>query len=137
MQKTPGTLFAPCALALGVSASCFAAPKIGVVDPNTIINNYPGIKEIVQSIESERARLGEEFKTQSANMNEQDKAVLLQKLNKQMADFEQKKMNPVRRKINKTILTVANTHGLEDVVNVNAMVAGGKDLTQEVITALK
>ena len=46
-------------------------------------------------------------------------------------------MAPVQRKINKTILDVAKANNIDSVVNMNAMVAGGKDLTDEVIKALK
>ena len=62
---------------------------------------------------------------------------LAEKLSKQLAEFEQKKMAPVQKKINKTILDVAKANNIDSVVNMNAMVAGGKDLTDEVIKALK
>ncbi|WP_293837686.1 OmpH family outer membrane protein [uncultured Phascolarctobacterium sp.] len=135
-MKKLSTLLMSAVMALGISASAFAAP-VGVVNVNAILNNYPGITEIAQSVAQEKARLQDEFNKQSANMSDADKQALAQKLNQQLADFEQKKMTPVQKKINKTILSVAKAHDIDSVVNMNAMVAGGKDLTDEVIKALK
>ena len=135
-MKKLSTLLMSAVMALGISASAFAAP-VGVVNVNVILNNYPGITEIAQSVAQEKARLQDEFNKQSANMSDADKQALAQKLNQQLADFEQKKMTPVQKKINKTILSVAKAHDVDSVVNMNAMVAGGKDLTDEVIKALK
>ena len=135
-MKKLSTLLMSAVMALGISASAFAAP-VGVVNVNVILNNYPGITEIAQSVAQEKARLQDEFNKQSANMSDADKQALAQKLNQQLADFEQKKMTPVQKKINKTILSVAKAHDIDSVVNMNAMVAGGKDLTEEVIKALK
>lgn len=70
-------------------------------------------------------------------MSDADKQALAEKLSKQLAEFEQKKMAPVQKKINKTILDVAKANNIDSVVNMNAMVAGGKDTTDEVIKALK
>ena len=135
-MKELSTLLMSAVIALGISASAFAAP-VGVVNVNAILNNYPGITEIAQSVAQEKARLQDEFNKQSANMSDADKQALAQKLNQQLAEFEQKKMTPVQKKINKTILSVAKAHDIDSVVNMNAMVAGGKDLTDEVIKALK
>ena len=135
-MKKLSTLLMSAVMALGISASAFAAP-VGVVNVNAILNSYPGITEIAQSVAQEKARLQEEFNKQSANMSDADKQALAQKLNQQLAEFEQKKMTPVQKKINKTILSVAKAHDIDSVVNMNAMVAGGKDLTDEVIKALK
>ena len=135
-MKKLSTLLMSAVMALGISASAFAAP-VGVVNVNAILNSYPGITEIAQSVAQEKARLQEEFNKQSANMSDKDKQALAQKLNQQLADFEQKKMTPVQKKINKTILSVAKAHDIDSVVNMNAMVACGKDLTDEVIKALK
>lgn len=135
-MKKLSTLLMSAVMALGISASAFAAP-VGVVNVNAILNNYPGITEIAQSVAQEKARLQDEFNKQSANMSDADKQALAQKLNQQLAEFEQKKMTPVQKKINKTILSVAKAHDIDSVVNMSAMVAGGKDLTDEVIKALK
>ena len=125
-----------CCYGFGYQCQCVCAP-VGVVNVNAVLNSYPGITEIAKSVAQEKTRLQEEFNKQSANMSDAEKQALAEKLSKQLADFEQKKMAPVQRKINKTILDVAKANNIDSVVNMNAMVAGGKDLTDEVIKALK
>ena len=138
MKKRIITFLMTVVMALGISIPSFAANMpVGVVNVNAIIASYPGIKEIAGSVSQEKARLQEEFNKQSANMNDKDKQELAAKLNKQLADFEAKKMGPVQRKIQKTILDVAKANNIDSVVNSNAMVAGGKDITEDVIKALK
>ena len=58
-------------------------------------------------------------------------------LNEELGKFESSKMAPVQKTISKTILKVAKEKGIQSVVNAGAMVAGGKDLTGEVVKELK
>ena len=94
MKKKLMTLLMSAVMALGISASAFAAP-VGVVNVNAVLNSYPGITEIAKSVAQEKTRLQEEFNKQSANMSDAEKQALAEKLSKQLADFEQKKMAPV------------------------------------------
>ena len=49
MKKKLMTLLMSAVMALGISASAFAAP-VGVVNVNAILNSYPGITEIAKSV---------------------------------------------------------------------------------------
>ena len=69
-------------------------------------------------------------------MSEKEKAELVIKANKAFADYEQSKLEPVQKKIKRTIDRVAKTNNILNVVNANMMVSGGKDLTAEVIQVL-
>lgn len=127
-------------MALGFSANAFAAEQsnlIGVVNVQYILQSYPGINDLMQQISKEKVRLQEEFNKQSQNMSDQDKAALSSKLSNQYAKFEQSKLEPVQKEIRKTILKVAKANNIANVVNSGAMVAGGKDLTKDVVEALK
>ena len=131
------TLLCSFLMAIGFSASAFAA-EVGYVDWNTVVANYPGIKNVATEIANEKARLQEQFNTEAkALASDQEKIALAQKLNQQLAKFEQAKYEPINKKIRKTILSVAKSKGIDSVVNAGAMIVGGKDLTKEVITALK
>ena len=137
MKKKLMALLCSFLMAIGFSASAFAA-EVGYVDWNAVVANYPGIKNVATEIANEKARLQEQFNTESkALANDQEKIALAQKLNQQLAKFEQAKYEPINKKIRKTILSVAKSKGIDSVVNAGAMIAGGKDLTKEVITALK
>ncbi|MBQ8691221.1 MAG: OmpH family outer membrane protein [Phascolarctobacterium sp.] len=137
MKKKLMTLLCSLLMALGFSASALAA-EVGYVDWNAVVANYPGIKNVAVEIANEKARLQAQFDEQAkALATDKEKIELANKLNAQMAKFEQGKYEPINNKIRKTILTVAKTNGIDSVVNAGAMIAGGKDLTKEVIAALK
>ena len=117
--------------------SAFAA-ELGFVDWNAVVANYPGIKEVAQEVVAEKTRLQTQFNEQAkALTTDQEKIELANKLNAQMAKFEQRKYDPINKKIRETILSVAQANKVDSVVNANAMIVGGKDLTKKVITALK
>ena len=136
MKKKLMTLLCSALMALGFSTSAFAA-ELGFVDWNAVVANYPGIKEVAQEVVAEKNRLQAQFNEQAkALTTDQEKIELANKLNAQMAKFEQGKYDPINKKIRRTILRVAKTNNIDSVVNAGAMIAGGKDLTQEVIAAL-
>ena len=137
MKKKLMTLLCSALMALGFSTSAFAA-ELGFVDWNAVVANYPGIKQVAQEVIAEKTRLQAQFNEQAkALTTDQEKIELANKLNAQMAKFEQGKYEPINKKIRRTILRVAKTNNIDSVVNAGAMIAGGKDLTQEVIAALK
>ena len=137
MKKKLMTLLCSALMALGFSTSAFAA-ELGFVDWNAVVANYPGIKEVAQEVVAEKTRLQAQFNEQAkALTTDQEKIELANKLNAQMAQFEQGKYEPINKKIRRTILRVAKTNNIDSVVNAGAMIVGGKDLTQEVIAALK
>ena len=137
MKKKLMTLLCSALMALGFSTSAFAT-EVGFVDWNAIVANYPGIKEVAQEVVAEKTRLQAQFNEQAKVLTtDQEQIELANKLNAQMAKFEQRKYEPINKKIRETILSVAQANKVDSVVNANAMIVGGKDLTKKVITALK
>ncbi len=137
MKKKLMTLLCSALMALGFSTSAFAG-EIGFVDWNAVVASYPGIKEVAQEVVAEKTRLQAQFNEQAkALTTDKEKIELANKLNAQMAKFEQRKYEPINKKIRETILSVAQANKVDSVVNANAMIVGGKDLTQKVISALK
>ncbi len=137
MKKKLMTLLCSLLMTLGFSASAFAG-ELGFVDWNAVVANYPGIKEVAQEVVAEKTRLQAQFDEQAkALTTDKEKIELANKLNAQMAKFEQRKYDPINKKIRETILSVAQANKVDSVVNANVMIVGGKDLTKKVITALK
>ena len=139
MKKKLTSLLATLLLSLGISSSALAAEAgclLGVVNLQQILQNYPGINQIMQEINAEKNRIQADVNAQATNMSEKEKAELVIKANKAFADYEQSKLEPVQKKIKRTIDRVAKTNNIQNVVNANVMVSGGKDLTTEVIQAL-
>ena len=137
MKKKLMTLFCSALMALGFGTNAFAA-ELGFVDWNAVVANYPGIKQVAQEVVAEKTRLQEQFNEQAKTLaTDKEKIELANKLNAQMAKFEQRKYDPINKKIRETILSVAQANKVDSVVNANVMIVGGKDLTKKVITALK
>ncbi|MGM9530123.1 MAG: OmpH family outer membrane protein [Phascolarctobacterium sp.] len=127
-------------MSLGLCSSALAAENdgvVGFVNMQAIVANYPGIKDIAQEIANKRNELQKSFNAQAKELDAKAQQDLQQKLNKELADFEAKKMAPVQKQIRTTIDKVAAEKGIKSVVNIQAMVSGGKDLTNDVVTALK
>ena len=137
MKKKFMTLLCSALMALGFNTSAFAG-ELGFVYWNAVVANYPGIKEVAQEVVAEKTRLQEQFNEQAKTLaTDKEKIELANKLNAQMAKFEQRKYDPINKKIRETILSVAQANKVDSVVNANVMIVGGKDLTKKVITALK
>lgn len=140
MKKKLTSLLATVLLTFGISASALAAEAgcmLGWVNMPQILQNYPGINQIMQDINAEKARIQQDVNTQAEKLtDDKAKIELVQKANKELAAFEQSKLEPVQKKIKRTIDKVAKNNNIQSVVNANIMVSGGKDLTQEVIQAL-
>ena len=140
MKKKLTTLMATALLSLGISASAFAAEAgclLGCVNMPQILQNYPGINQIMQDINAEKSRIQKDVNAQAEKLtDDKAKLALLQQANKELAAFEQSKLDPVQKRIKKAIDRVAKTNNIQNVVSANIMVSGGKDLTQEVIQAL-
>lgn len=127
-------------MSLGLCSSALAAPMdgvVGFVNMQTVLSSYPGIKDIATEIANKRNELQKSFNEQAKALDAKGQQDLQQSMNKQLADFEAKKMAPVHKKIFATVNKVAADQGIKSVVNMQAMVAGGKDLTKDVCNALK
>lgn len=139
MKKKLLSLMLAGMMSIGVCGTALAAEghsTLGFVDMQVIVTNFPGIKDIAQAIADKQAALQKDFNNKAEKLDDQGKLQLQAKYNQQLADFENKKMQPVHRKINQTINAVAAKKGVDSVVNINAMVAGGTNLTNDVVKEL-
>ena len=141
MKKTILSFLMAVVMSLGICSTSLAAQVepgvIGFVNMQVVLNSYPGIKNIAQQIADKQVALQKDFDAQSKDMEMQAKLDLQAKFNQDLANFEDTKMAPVKKKIDKTIKKVAAAKGIKSVVNINAMISGGEDLTDEVVAGLK
>lgn len=140
MKKKLMALVCSLIMTLGFAATASAADQsnlIGFVNVQYVLQNYPDIKDIVKQISDEKVKLENQYNEQSQNMTDSDKETLRSNLSQEYTNFEQSKMAPVQQKIQQTIAKVATKNGIQNVVNSNSMLFGGKDLTGEIIKALQ
>ncbi len=127
-------------LAIGCSTTAFAAENnsgvIGYVDTQRVMQAYPDIQMTMSAIDLERQKAQQEFDSKAASLDDQGKQKLgdqlVQQVNKREADL----MNPIQDKVRKAIIKVAKDQGINSVVDASAMLAGGKDLTDDVIAEI-
>ena len=140
MKKKIIALVCSLMMALGFSSTALAADQsalVGFVNVQYVLQNYPGIKDVLQQISDEKGRLQNQFNEQSQNLSDVDKNAVSANLSQEYNKYENNTMAPVQQKIQKTIAKVAKEHGIQNVVNSNSMLYGGKDLTEEVVKALQ
>lgn len=145
MKKLIATLMTAATLTFGVSATTFAAPQatttttttVAYINTQVILSSYPGIENIAKEISDKQIALQNSFNEQAKTLDEQARQDLQVKLNQELAEFENSKMEPVQKAIGKAIEKVAKANKVDSIVNSNMMVFGGKDLTDEVVKSLK
>ena len=145
MKKLIATLMTVATLTFGVSATTFAAPQattattatVAYINTQVILSSYPGIENIAKEISDKQIVLQNSFNEQAKTLDEQARQDLQVKLNKELAEFENSKMEPVQKAIGKAIEKVAKANKVDSIVKSNMMVFGGKDLTDEVVKSLK
>lgn len=146
MKKLIATLMTAATLTFGVSATTFAATPttattttttIAYINTQVVLSSYPGIENIAKEISDKQIALQNSFNEQAKTLDEQARQDLQVKLNQELAEFENSKMEPVQKAIGKAIEKVAKANKVDSIVNSNMMVFGGKDLTDEVVKSLK
>ena len=140
MKKKIIALVCSLMMALGFSSTALAADQsalVGFVNVQYVLQNYPGIKDVLQQISDEKVRLQNQYNEQSQSLSDTDKNAMSANLSQEYNKYENNTMAPVQQKIQKTIAKVAKEHGIQNVVNSNSMLYGGKDLTEEVVKALQ
>ena len=135
MKKYFLTLVMTLVLALGCMGSAFAAESnlVGFVDTQRVLRNHPEMQTTMSVLQLEAQKAQQEFEQKAASMDEKGKAELRQKLTEQVDKKEASLLKPIYDSVRKAIEEVAKAHGITSVVNANAMVYGGMDLTNEVM----
>ena len=136
MKKLIATLMTVATLTFGVSATTFAAPQattattatVAYINTQVILSSYPGIENIAKEISDKQIVLQNSFNEQAKTLDEQARQDLQVKLNKELAEFENSKMEPVQKAIGKAIEKVAKANKVDSIVNSNMMFFGGKYL---------
>ena len=135
MKKYFLTLVMTLVLALGCMGSAFAAESnlVGFVDTQRVLRNHPEMQTTMSVLKLEAQKAQQEFEQKAASLDEKGKAELRQKLTEQVDKKEDSLLKPIYDSVRKAIEEVAKAHGITSVVNANAMVYGGMDLTNEVM----
>jgi outer membrane protein len=111
-----------------------AAPSaIGVVDYGLLLNEHPDTQKAYETIRTEKEQAKREFDAKAANLSDQEKKDLDLKLTQRVVQKQQEVLGVIINKVNAAVKAVADAKGLTMVVNINAVVFGGQNITSDVM----
>jgi len=127
------------AAVMWASASAFAAEeRIGGIDPQSVLFQHPRYEQTLRQI-----RTIAELKQNEAKVaidrepDEERKAELFRRMRMEIAEEEQKLMQPLFMEIDRAVRTVAVAKQITVVVDKTAMFYGGIDITEDVVLELR
>lgn len=111
-----------------------ALAATGVVDVNAVLQQSTDFQNAGKKVAAEQQKLQERFAKESASLTNKDKQALAEKLNRQLAEFEQKTMTPVQQKLHAAVEKAAKAKKIDTVVVSGALLLGpvDTDLTEDV-----
>ena len=77
-----------------------------------------------------------DFEEKSASMNDQEKGDYYQQTQQRLQQKQNELMDPIRQNIEETVKKVAEAKGLQVVLDKGAVIYGGQDITQDVVSKL-
>ena len=116
-----------------------ALAATGVVDVNAVLQQSTDFQNAGKKVAAEQQKLQERFAKESASLTNKDKQALAEKLNRQLAEFEQKTMTPVQQKLHAAVEKAAKAKKIDTVVVSGALLLGpvDTDLTEDVKANMK
>lgn len=126
-------------VALGVSeyassGTAFAASSnVGVIDYRQVMSQHPDLVNANTQMQTEVENAKKDFDEKSKNMSEQEKASYYQQTQQRLQQKQQELIEPIQKNIEDTVKKVAEQKGLSVVIDKNAVVYGGQDITQDVV----
>ena len=121
----------------GGIASAAPSSTVGVVDMNKILIEHPDRQGAETALKSELEAAQKEFSERESGMSDAEKESYSRQLQERLANKESELMEQLLKKVEEVVKQVADAKGLSIVVSKAAVVYGGTDITQDVISRLK
>ena len=103
----------------------------GIKDFADTVNKENGkVKDAIKEVKAEKTKLES---NESGEMSEEEKANLYQQTQEKLAQKQQALIEPIQKKVEAEVKAVAESKGLQVVIDKGAVVYGGTDITQDVI----
>ncbi len=115
--------------AVGAFAGDAENIEIVTVNTNEIMQNHPAFKKAQQTLRGE----AQQMQQQMQEKGKQEQRAAQQQLQQRSRELQQNAMDKVRADIQK----IAKEKGYEYVMDQNALIAGGKDVTDEILKEIK
>ena len=120
----------------GNIASAASCSSVGTIDYQQVMAAHPNIQKLQEQMEAAVGDVRKEFEEKSAGMNDQEKADYYRQCQERLAEKQQALIEPIRTAVDAAIKKVADKKGLAVVIDKMAVIYGGQDITQDVISEL-
>ena len=120
----------------GSIASSAPSGSVGVVDMGEVMMNHPDRQSAENQLKATIEEVEKNFNEKAAGMSDQEKESFALQSQKIIADKEKELSDQLLKKIEDTVKQVADAKGLSVVVAKQAVIYGGNDITQDVVSRL-
>ena len=100
------------------------------------MNQSPDLAAANEQMQAAVEQAKADFEAKSADMDDNAKAEYYQQTQQRLQAKQQELIEPITQKIDEQVKAVAEAKGLSVVIDKNAVVYGGQDITQDVIRKL-
>ncbi len=121
----------------GGIASAAPSSTVGVVDMNKIMMEHPDMQAAQEKFKAEVEAAQKDFQEKQGSMSDSEKESYSRQIQERLANLESEEMEKLMKKVEDVVKQVADAKGLSIVVAKAAVVYGGTDITQDVISRLK
>lgn len=124
-------------MSMGDTASAAPASNIGVVDQQQVISANPSLSaDYQQKMQATAQDMQKDFDEKSRDMTDEEKEKLFADMQQQFNEKRVAIEKEMQDKVNAAVQSVASKKGLSLVVDKNAVIYGGTDITKDVTTSL-
>lgn len=129
-------------VALGVSQyqsgmAGASSSNVGIVDYSQLISQHPGMQAAREKYEDAAKQVQEEFSQKAGSMTPEQQQQFIEQKQKEMQDKQKELLDPIRTSIETQVQSVADSRGINVVLDKNNVLYGGQDITQEVLQKLQ
>ena len=114
-------------------ASAAGNSNVGTVDYRQVMSQHPQLQSANSELQQAVQDAQKEFEEKSANMNDQEKSDYYQQTQQRLQQKQQELLEPIQKSVEDAVKSVADAKGLTVVIDKNAVVYGGTDITQDVV----
>lgn len=125
-------------LSLAACTSFAAEEKVGGIDPQKVLFQHPKYEQTLKQIQTIADQKQDKAKADIDKESDNNKkAQIFQNMRREIAEEEQKLMQPLFQDIDLAVRKVAGSKQITVVVDKTALFFGGVDITDDVVQELK
>jgi len=117
-------------------ASAASSVNVGVVDRDLILSQHPEGQNFQTQMNAAISEVQKDFEQKSQGMTDQEKADYYRQCQQRLAQKQNELMEPIFKSVDDAIKKVADSKGLSVVIEKAAVVYGGTDITQDVVSRI-